>query len=251
MRLRCSRPTALLAASLALCAFPAPAIADEPATPPASAASDPTLPAVVLKLAPELVPPEVRSSPRPPGRQGARASPAPQVPQAPLKIAPFAADGGAVFVRADALTGVAERYVEAEGKVELRTRTETVLADWLRYDLVTDEVWGKGNVRLRRGFDWITGPEAKFKRDTDTGFFKSPKFFIAENGSRGDASEIRFIDADHYEVSDARYTTCVAPREDWYIRTEELEIDRSRNVGTAHNATVMFLGMPIPDAPWL
>ena len=251
MRLRCSRPTALLAASLALCAFPAPAIADEPATPPASAASDPTLPAVVLKLAPELVPPEVRSSPRPPGRQGARASPVPQVPQAPLKIAPFAADGGAVFVRADALTGVAERYVEAEGKVELRTRTETVLADWLRYDLVTDEVWGKGNVLLRRGFDWITGPEAKFKRDTDTGFFKSPKFFIAENGSRGDASEIRFIDADHYEVSDARYTTCVAPREDWYIRTEELEIDRSRNVGTAHNATVMFLGMPIAYAPWL
>src|SRR5262249_21835934 len=149
---------------------------------PASAADDApspdaATPPLVLKLAPELVPPEVRTAPRP----GPRGGVAPSTPQAPLRVAPFLGDGGSVVVRADSVTGVPEKFIEAEGKVELRTRSETVLADWLRYDFVDDEVWGKGNVLLRRGFDWITGPEARFKRDTESGYFKSPKFFIAEN----------------------------------------------------------------------
>ena len=181
-----------------------------------------------LKLAPELVPPPAR----PPGAAAdkpvAGAKPSAQVPGAPLKFTPIGAGGGAIFVRADEIDGTSEKFVEASGKVELRTRSETVLADWLRYDVEQDEIWGKGNVLLRKGPDWITGPELKFRRDTETGYFTSPRFYIAENGSRGDAAEIRFVAPDHYEVRDARYTTCVAPNEDWYIRTDQLEIDKSR-----------------------
>ena len=52
-------------------------------------------------------------------------------------------------------TGEANARVQAQGKVELRSRRETVLADWLQYDLIEDEIWGKGNVTLRRGTDTI------------------------------------------------------------------------------------------------
>ncbi len=156
-----------------------------------------------------------------------------------------------IFLRADRVEGASERYVEASGKVELRTRSETVLADWLRYDFLADEIWGKGDVLIRRGIDWITGPELRFKRDTETGVFSSPRFFIGENGSRGSAAEIRFTGPNQYEASDARYTTCVAPRDDWYIRMDELEVDRSRMIGTGHDATVYFLGAPIIYSPWL
>ena len=61
-------------------------------------------------------------------------------------------------------------------------RRETVLADWLRYDFLTDEIWGKGDVLIRYGFDWITGPEVKFKRGTETGFFASPQ--VLRRGER-------------------------------------------------------------------
>ena len=160
-------------------------------------------------------------------------------------------DNSAVFLRADRLEGVSEKFVEAAGKVELRTRRETVLADWLRYDFATDEIWGKGDVLIRYGIDWITGPEMRFKRGTETGFFTSPRFFVGENGSRGNASEIRFKGPDHYEASNALYTTCVAPREDWYIRMGELEVDRARMIGTGRDATVYFLGAPVMYSPWL
>ena len=41
-------------------------------------------------------------------------------------------------------------------KCELRTRRETVLADWLHYDFPDDEIWARGDVTLRQGIDWIT-----------------------------------------------------------------------------------------------
>src|ERR1700712_4883608 len=57
----------------------------------------------------------------------------------------------AIFLRADSITGNSEQWLEAAGKVELRGRRNTVLADWLRYDVEANEFWGKGNVVLRRG----------------------------------------------------------------------------------------------------
>src|SRR5436305_8691747 len=98
-------------------------------------------PAPRLKVAPILVPP----------------------PPKALKPGP-GSERDAIYLRADVLEGESGKWVQSSGKVELRTRRQTVLADWLHYDLVTEEVWAKGNVLLRRGIDWITGPEAKFKR---------------------------------------------------------------------------------------
>jgi LPS-assembly protein len=189
------------------------------------------VPEPALAPAPRLVPPAPADAPK---------SPASTLPSA---------DSGAIFLRADRVEGTVEKTVEASGKVELRTRRETVLADWLRYDFAADEIWGKGDVLLRRGQDWVTGPELRFKRGAETGFFASPRFFLGENGSRGSAAEIRFTGPEHYEATDARYTTCVASREDWYLRMGELDVDKSRMIGTGRDATVYFLGSPVMYAP--
>jgi len=193
------------------------------------------LPEQGLRTAPQLVPPVPLRAPKP----------APSAPARPPS------ESSVIFLRADRVEGAAEKFVEASGKVELRTRRETVLADWLRYDFVDDEIWGKGDVLIRRGIDWITGPELRFKRGAETGVFTSPRFYIGENESRGSATEIRFTGPDHYEASDARYTTCVAPRDDWYVRMGDLQVDRARMVGTGHDATVYFLGAPIAYSPWI
>ncbi len=158
---------------------------------------------------------------------------------------------GAIFLRADHIEGEANESVEASGKVELRSRRETVLSDWLQYDFIDDEIWGKGNVTLRRGIDTITGPELKFQRDNETGYFKSPQYYIGEIGAHGDASEIRFLGPNSFEASAASYTTCVAPNRDWYLIGDEIEVDKLRSVGTAHHAKVYFLDVPVMATPWL
>jgi LPS-assembly protein len=183
-----------------------------------------------------------------------RLKPSPTLEPPPLKppqSLTLFSDREAIFLRADRLEGTSQKKIEASGKVELRTRRQTVLADWLQYDVETDEVWGKGNVTLRRGIDSITGPEAKFKRDSQTGFFNEPEFQVGENASRGGAKEIQFNGPDHYAIKDASYTTCVAGNDDWYLRAVDVDLDRSRLVGTAHDATIYFKGSPILYSPYL
>jgi LPS-assembly protein len=114
-----------------------------------------------------------------------------------------------------------------------------------------DQFWAKGNVILRRGIDRITGSEAKFKRSDETDYFTSPEFHIGENASRGDAKELTFVGPNQYELKDVRYTTCVAGNEDWYLTSSSVEVDKSRLVGTAHNATILFKDVPILNSPYI
>jgi LPS-assembly protein len=197
---------------------------------------------LTLKPSPELAPPAPKSAAAPPLRPGQ-----PRPPAAPT---PEELPRGVLFLRADRVEGGEER-ITAEGHVELRSRYETVLADWLNYDVINDEIWAKGNVVIRRNFDWITGPELRYTRDTEIGFFKTPRFFVAEVSGSGSASEIRFAGPDRYEVTDARYTTCVAPNRDWYLKSDELEVDNLRKVATAHRASVYFMDVPVMYSPWL
>ena len=185
--------------------------------------------------------------------QPARLKPSPvlEPPPRPTPGTRAAGDREAVFLRADRLEGEAEDWIQAEGKVELRSRRQTVLADWLRYDAATDEFWGKGNVTVRRGIDWISGPEVRFKRDEQTGAFNEPEFHVGENASRGDATTLIFVGPDRYDVQNARYTTCVAGDDDWYLTAVDVDLDRSRLVGTAQDATIVFKGVPILYSPYL
>ena len=153
-------------------------------------------------------------------------------------------------MRADRIDGVGDKYVEAAGKVELRTRRETVLADWLRYDFAIDEIWGKGDVLLRRGIDWITGPGSEVQARHRDRLLHSPRFYVGENGARGNAAEIRFSGPTATR-SPTRATRPASRR----ARTgtsgwTSSRSTRRRMVGTGHDATVHFFGAPVVYSPW-
>ncbi|HVE51237.1 MAG TPA: LPS-assembly protein LptD [Casimicrobiaceae bacterium] len=193
-----------------------------------------------LRMARELAPQAPPTASTSTNRIGAR--------RAPLTLE--GPDRGTLFLRADRLEGTQAR-VDASGRVELRTRRETVLADELSYDFATEEIVGRGNVTLRQGNDFVTGPELTFRRDSETGYFESPRFAIGENGVRGDAARVTFAGPERYDILRARITTCVAPREDWFLRAESLAIDNDKKVGVARDARLDFLGVPILYSPWL
>src|SRR4051812_48750347 len=90
---------------------------------------------LALKPAPELAPPAPKSATAPPLRPGQPRPPsATPTPEEPPR--------GILFLRADRVDGAEDR-ITAEGNVELRSRYETVLADWLNYDVINDEIWAK------------------------------------------------------------------------------------------------------------
>ncbi|HZV99373.1 MAG TPA: LPS-assembly protein LptD [Methylophilaceae bacterium] len=69
--------------------------------------------------------------------------------------------------------------------------------------------------------------------------------------SRGDASIVFFEGEGKKRLKNARYTTCSADSDDWYIKASELELDDFTKSGTAKNARVEFKGVPILYSPWM
>lgn len=74
-----------------------------------------------------------------------------------------------------------------------------------------------------------------------------PKF----TSSRGDAKAVLFEGQDKKRLISARYTTCEAGVDDWYIKSKEITLDDYTQSGTAKNAYVEFKGVPILYSPWL
>ena len=74
-----------------------------------------------------------------------------------------------------------------------------------------------------------------------------PKF----NSSRGDAKAIFFEGQDKKRLTGARYTTCQAGVDDWYIKASEIELDDYTQSGTAKNAHIEFKGVPLLYTPWM
>jgi LPS-assembly protein len=71
------------------------------------------------------------------------------------------------------------------------------------------------------------------------------------NTSRGDAKAIFFEGQDKKRLENARYTTCEAGVDDWYIKAKEIELNDYTQSGTAKNAYVEFKGIPILYTPWI
>ena len=174
-----------------------------------------------------------------------------------LKLAPQRPErDSAKFIEADHIQGEQDRSIVATGNVVLRQHGATIRADRVEYFVDDQKAVAIGNVRLDRDGDAATGPILTYHLDNDTGEMESPVFEFPKKvdrrtATRGLASRAVLEPEQKSRLFNAEYTSCVAPRDDWFIRVRELDIDGSRNVGNAYHTTVFFLGMPILYSPYL
>jgi len=162
----------------------------------------------------------------------------------------------AKFLEADRIVGDADRNVLATGNVTLRQRGAVIRADRVEYHDADQSVVATGDVRLDRDGDIVKGPRLNYRLDNDTGDMDAPVFEFPKRperraATRGQATRAVLEENSLSRLFQAEYTSCPVPRDDWFIRVRELEIDSSRNIGTAYNTTVFFLGLPILYSPVL
>lgn len=69
--------------------------------------------------------------------------------------------------------------------------------------------------------------------------------------ARGDAKAILFEGEDKKRLMDARYTTCEAGVDDWYIKASEISLNDYTDSGSAKNARIEFKGVPLLYTPWI
>jgi len=171
---------------------------------------------------------------------------------------------GTVFVSADDIQGKSGVEVVAKGSVDLRKADSQLNADQLTYREAEDQVEAEGNVRLRRDGEQIAGPRLKLKIGESVGTFENPSYEISGAAAstqlgkpslpgRGTAERIVFEGPDRYALSNATYTTCAAGANgpEWFARVSDLSLDYQTYSAEAHDATVVFKGVPIIYSPWL
>ena len=170
-----------------------------------------------------------------------------------IQIAPDNKDTVPLFVDADRVQGHQDQEIEAEGTVRLRRRGQAIHADWLRYDKPEDEVNAQGNVRLEQRGDVLEGTKMRLNLGTARGAIEKPKYQVQVNATRGRGEGDRLVleGQNKYRVLGASYTSCDVGTDDWFVRAGDLEIDKDRQIGTARNASVVFLGQPILYVPYL
>lgn len=180
---------------------------------------------------------------------------------------PAHTEGLPVFLEAERLRGHTDEETEAEGAVKLRRGDQKVFADRLRYDRHENEVTATGNVRLEQRGDVIEGELLHYNLDTDRGFLDRPRYTLTadrespvagaarprftERDARGRAERLLFEGKNQYRAEQGEYTTCEPGKDDWFIRSRDLHIDRDRNVGVARDASIVFLGQTIFYTPYL
>ena len=172
--------------------------------------------------------------------------------QARAAVARRAPTSGALFLRADRLEGTKKR-VEAERQRRAARRAARPCSP-TRFPTTSRRRRDprQGQRRAAPGQRLVSGPELTFKRDTRDRLLRVADASRSATSARAATpSAITFPGPDLYEVTDGRYTTCVAPREDWFLRAGEIDIDTARMVGTAHDARFDFMGVPILYSPWL
>jgi len=160
------------------------------------------------------------------------------------------------FLRADEIAGSVGERITATGNVEIRQVGLAIRADRIVYEAETEIVTATGNVRLDRDGDTASGPKLVYDLGDEKGEMDEIVLDVAKRADRkhaahGKAARGLFEENQITRLFDAVYTTCPVPREDWYLRVRELELDNKENEGNAYDATVLFLGVPILYSPYL
>lgn len=174
-----------------------------------------------------------------------------------LRMAPSRPErDSAKFLEADRIEGDPEKKIIATGNVWIRQRGASIRADRVEYTDPDQTAVATGNVRLERNGDTVTGPRLRYDMSADSGEMETPVFGFPKTperpiATRGSATSAKFSENLENYLFGAEYTSCPAPRDDWFLRVNELKIDTNRNLGTAYGATVFFMHVPLLYAPYM
>jgi len=162
-----------------------------------------------------------------------------------------------ITLDADRIEGTSGRETTAEGNARLSRGDLSIRGDSLRYSEESEQVEAKGQVRLQRGGDTLSGPSLRYSLKDSTGTVEKPEFTLAPRlranqapvTARGRAESIEVLGEERYRVKNGFFTSCKPGDDGWYIKADEMDLDLSRDVGTARGGGVYFEGMHVISAP--
>lgn len=154
-------------------------------------------------------------------------------------------------VMAEDISGRPEREIVLVQDAEVIKDKTKVKADTACFRQVENEVEAEGNVKIWRFGDYFTGDELKLNMDSGKGYMLNPTYKLETNQAQGKAERLNFINEDEAQVINGTYSTCQSLTPDWYLRSDTLNLDSGRDLGTAGKTLIYFKDVPIIGTPAL
>ncbi|MES2012582.1 MAG: LPS-assembly protein LptD [Pseudomonadota bacterium] len=178
-----------------------------------------------------------------------------------------------ITIEGDKLELHLDRQMRAIGNASISQNEQTILGDEIDYDVQNDQLHVIGNARIELGEAMLTGPELRMQLSESIGEMRDASISIIPSSqpqlqaneepqdasiptktlpkSRGDAKAIFFEGPDKKRLQNARYTTCEAGVDDWYIKAQELQLNDATKSGVAKSAYIEFKDVPLFYTPWM
>lgn len=162
-----------------------------------------------------------------------------------LNLEPSSSSDTPVYISGKDVSGQTDDLIEARGEAEFRKLGFFIKGDYIRHDLVQDEVFAQGQVKLFREGEFYEGPTLRLKLGTTQGFFDDVRYQLVSTGGQGTAKRAEFIQPLETRLTQAVYSTCPRDRPAWSLRMNELLIDQIREVGASKSSTLYWGDTPI------
>jgi LPS-assembly protein len=176
----------------------------------------------------------------------------PALPMPTSNLATQDTDDERIHAYADRVESKLDESARFIGNVEMRHGSLHLFADEAFYDQTKNTLDASGHIHLsKENGEAIITPLLRYELGTEHGTAEDAQFTIAGNAARGTAAHIQFEGRDVLKLDSVRYTTCPPGQDDWTLRAGELTLDKASETGTAKNASITFMHVPIFYSPYL
>ncbi len=177
---------------------------------------------------------------------------APALPMPTSNLASPDSEDERIHVYADRVESKLDETARFIGNVELRRNSLHLFADEAVYDLTNNTLDASGHIHLSKDSgETVVTPLLRYDIDTERGTAEDAQFAFAAGAARGKAGRIHFEGRDAITLESVRYTTCPPGQDDWFLRASEITLDKASETGTAWNASISFMQVPIFYSPYL
>lgn len=112
----------------------------------------------------------------------------------------------------------------AQGKVEMKQGGRTLVTDYLRINLATNDAYAKGGVKLSQGGDTLICDELKMNLDERRGQVENAAVFIQKQNFHISGKQFKSLGQNNYQVFNGEITTCDGKNPFWKIEAKKIDV---------------------------
>ena len=177
--------------------------------------------------------------------------------------------GNQVEIEGNVIETMLDRKMKAKGDAVIKKGIKVIKSDVIEYDEISEKITTTGSTDINLGNMSLKGSKLDYKLSDETGRMEDATFIFkpdkktkskTRNGIeitnrvysyRGDAKTIFFEGENKKRMTSSHITTCEADSDDWYLKSNSMEVNTKTDRVQAYSTSVEFKGVPILYTPYI